>query len=72
VVPQAKGLRLSLNVDPHTLSDPRGKVLDVTGLGKWGNGDAEVRLDDPEDLPYVMTLVRQSLEAQMGEAFADA
>lgn len=72
VVPQAKGLRLSLNIDPRTLSDPRGKVVDVTGLGKWGNGDAEVRLDDPEDLPYVMTLVRQSLELQTGESFADA
>lgn len=66
VVPQAKCLRLSLNIDPHELSDPRQLVVDVTEVGRWGNGNSEVRLSDPDDLQYVVGLVRQSLERQLG------
>lgn len=66
VVPQAKALRLSLNIDPHELRDPRNMVVDVTGVGRWGNGNSEVRLSDPDDLSYVVGLVRQSLERQLG------
>jgi uncharacterized protein with ParB-like and HNH nuclease domain/predicted transport protein len=66
VVPQAKALRLSLNIEPQALSDPRKMVVDVTGVGRWGNGNSEVRLSDPSDLQYVVGLVRQSLEAQLG------
>jgi len=68
VVPQAKRLRLSLNVPFHTIDDPRGICKDVSELGRWGNGDVEVGLASLEDLPYVMGLVRQSLEKQMGNA----
>ena len=39
---------------------------DVADLGRWGNGDVEVGLSSVEDLPYVMGLVRQSLEKQLG------
>jgi len=66
VVPQAKQLRLSLNLRFAEISDPKGVCKDVSGLGRWGNGDVEVRLDRLEDLPYVIGLVRQSLERQLG------
>ncbi|WP_372922642.1 DUF262 domain-containing protein [Roseovarius sp.] len=66
VVPQAKSLRLSLNIDPQELSDPRKMVADVTDVGRWGNGNSEIRLSDPDDLQYVVGLVRQSLERQLG------
>lgn len=66
VVPQAKRLRLSLNVTFHEIDDPRGMCKDVSGLGRWGNGDVEVGLSSIEELPYVMGLVRQSFEKQMG------
>jgi predicted transport protein len=46
--------------------DPRGICKDVSGLGRWGNGDVEVGLSSIEELPYVMGLVRQSFEKQMG------
>ena len=45
---------------------------DVTNLGRGGNGDVEVGLDQPEELPYVMGLVRQAFEKQMGNAAAEA
>lgn len=66
VVPQAKRLRLSLNMAFHEIHDPKGLCKDVSNLGRWGNGDVEVGLTSLEELPYVMGLVRQSFEKQMG------
>jgi predicted transport protein len=66
VVPQAKRLRLSLNLAFHEINDPKGICKDVTSMGRWGNGDVEVGLSSIEQLPYVLGLVRQSLEKQMG------
>lgn len=66
VVPQAKRLRLSLNMPFPDIDDPKGLCKDVTGLGRWGNGDVEVGLSSFDELPYVLGLVRQSFEKQMG------
>jgi uncharacterized protein with ParB-like and HNH nuclease domain/predicted transport protein len=66
VVPQAKRLRLSLNMPFSDITDPKGKCKDVSGVGRWGNGDVEVGLSTMDDLPYVIGLVRQSLELQLG------
>ncbi len=35
-------------------------------MGRWGNGDVEVSLVTLDELPYVIGLVRQSLELQLG------
>ena len=67
VVPQAKRLRLSLNMAFHEVDDPKGLCKDVTEVGRWGNGDVEVGLDSIEQLPYVMGLVSQAFEKQMGD-----
>ena len=72
VVPQKSRLRLSLNLHFHELHDPRGLAKDVTNLGRWGNGDVEVALSTPEELPYVLGLVRQAFEKQMGNGEAEA
>lgn len=66
VVPQAKRLRLSLNIGFPDISDPQGICKDVTNLGRWGNGDVEVGLDSVDQIPYAIGLVRQALERQMG------
>ena len=66
VIPQAKRLRLSLNMAFPEVSDPKGLCRDVTGLGRWGNGDVEVSLSTVDELPYVVGLVRQAFEKQMG------
>lgn len=67
VVPQAKRLRLSLNIMFSEINDPRGICKDVSALGRWGNGDVEVGLSKIEDISYVMGLVRQAFEKQMGQ-----
>jgi uncharacterized protein with ParB-like and HNH nuclease domain/predicted transport protein len=72
VVPQAKRLRLMLNMAFTDITDPKGICRDVTGLGRWGNGDVEVGLSSFEELPYVMGLVRQSFERQMGDGNENA
>ncbi len=66
VVPLAKRLRLTLNMPFPEIIDPKGLCKDVSNLGKWGNGDVEVGLSTIEQVPYVMGLVRQSFERQMG------
>lgn len=68
VVPQAKRLRLFLNMLFSEIDDPKGLCTDVTNLGHWGNGDVEVGLSRMEELPYVMGLVRQAFDRQMGDA----
>ncbi|ABE75383.1 MULTISPECIES: DUF262 and DUF1524 domain-containing protein [Psychrobacter] len=68
VVPLKSKLRLSINLRFHELNDPKEMARDVSSLGRWGNGDAEIGLSDISDLPYVMGLIRQGLEKQMGES----
>jgi len=66
-VPQAKRLRLSLNLDFPEIDDPHGLCKDVTNLGRLGNGNVEVGLENAADLQYVIGLVRQALERQLGD-----
>lgn len=65
IVPQAKNLKLSLNIPFSELNDPRSICRDVTNIGRWGNGDVEVMFENMEDLPYIMFLVTQAFERQM-------
>jgi len=67
VVPQARRLLLSINIPVSEIHDPRKLCRDVTRLSRWGNGDVEVGLASLEELPYVMSLVRQAYERQMGD-----
>lgn len=71
VVPQAKRLRLSLNMPFAEINDPKQICKDITNLGRWGNGDVEVGFYDIKDLPYIMSLVRQSFERQMNNSTED-
>ena len=41
-------------------------------LGHRGNGDVQAALSTPDELPYVMSLVRQAFEKQMGNGEAEA
>jgi uncharacterized protein with ParB-like and HNH nuclease domain/predicted transport protein len=66
VVPQKARLRLSLSIPIEVLRDERGLAWDVSGKGHWGNGDTEVGLSEGSDFSYIMGLVRQSFEYQMG------
>lgn len=66
VEPQANRLKLYLNLPFHELSDPRSMARDITGVGSLGNGDAVVHLESDADLQYVVGLIRQVLNRQIG------
>ncbi len=65
VVPKAKGLRLSINMKYKEIIDPKGVTEDISGKGRWGNGEVSVHFRNLDELPYVMTLIRQSYQKQM-------
>ena len=66
VVPQAKRLLLVLNLGIDDIEDPKGLCRDISNIGRWGNGDVEIGLSSVDELPYVMGLIRQSFDRQMG------
>ncbi|MCY4272717.1 MAG: DUF262 and DUF1524 domain-containing protein [bacterium] len=72
VIPQTSRLRLLLNISFQELHDPRGLARDMDNLEMSGNGDVEVFLSNPEELRYVMALVRQAFEKQMGNGNDEA
>jgi uncharacterized protein with ParB-like and HNH nuclease domain/predicted transport protein len=65
IVPQKARLRLSLNIGFDQIIDPKGSCKDVSGLGRWGNGDVEVGVSALGELDYVMELVQQAFDAQL-------
>lgn len=66
VVPRAKRLVLVLNLGIADIEDPKGLCRDISDIGHAGNGDVEVGLSSQDELPYVMGLIRQSFDRQMG------
>lgn len=62
VIPQAKQLRLSLNMKFPEIRDPKRLCRDISDIGRWGNGDVEVGLASPDQLDDIMDLIRQSFE----------
>jgi uncharacterized protein with ParB-like and HNH nuclease domain/predicted transport protein len=64
IEPQRSRLRLSLNMPFQEINDPKGMCKDITGLGRWGNGDVEVGLASEKELDDVMELVQQALDWQ--------
>lgn len=66
-VPKTKRLRLFLNMPFAEVNDPRGHCQDYADKGHWGTGDVMVHLESADELHYIMGLVRQSYERQMGD-----
>lgn len=66
VVPQAKRLLLVLNLSIDDIEDPKSLCRDISNIGRWGNGDVEIGFSSADELPYVMGLIRQSFDRQMG------
>jgi predicted transport protein len=60
VVVQAKGLKLFLDIPFEELNDPQQMGRDMPGIGHWGTGDVEVRVERAEDLEYVLDLIEQA------------
>ena len=70
VYPRASQLRLTINMQFHEIDDPRHLCRDITGQRL--NGDVALTLKKLEELPYIMGLVRQAFEKQMGNGEVEA
>ncbi|MCH1883950.1 DUF262 and DUF1524 domain-containing protein [Agrococcus sp. ARC_14] len=66
VIPQAARLLLVLNLPTSELRDERGVARDVSAIGHWGVGETQIAFDADIEFDYVMSVVRQAFEYQMG------
>ncbi len=64
IIFQKSRLRISLNMKFAEIKDPKGLCKDITGMGRWGNGDIEVFLDHTSEIEDIMYLITQSFELQ--------
>lgn len=67
IVVQKQRLRISLNMKFSEIHDPKGLCKDITGLGRWGNGDVEVFFEHTSEIDDVMELIEQSYKKQADE-----
>jgi predicted transport protein len=65
IIPQKVRLLLELNIDFQDIIDPKGLCRDVSGLGRWGNGDVEVIISKIDELDDVMELIQQAFDKQL-------
>lgn len=60
IVFQDKRLRISINMKFSDVYDPKGICKDVSGVGRWGNGDVELFLEHLDQLDDIMDIIKQS------------
>ncbi|WP_236785593.1 DUF262 and DUF1524 domain-containing protein [Anaerococcus ihuae] len=64
IVFQKQRLRISINMKFSDIIDPNGICKDITGIGRWGNGDVELFMEHQDELDQVMEIVKQSFDVQ--------
>ena len=62
IIPKKSKLDITLNLKFDEINDPKNICMDITGKGKWGNGDVRVSISRVEDLDYVLSLIQQALD----------
>lgn len=64
IVVQKNQLRISINMKYAEVYDPNGICRDITGLGRWGNGNVELFFEHTSDIEQVMEIIKQSYNVQ--------
>ena len=67
IVFQKQRLRISVNMKFSAVIDPNGICRDITGIGRWGNGDVELYMEHTSDVDQIMEIVEQSYRLQADE-----
>ena len=67
IVIQKQRLRISVNMKFSEVYDPIGICCDITGLGRWGNGDVELFSEHTSDVDQVMEIIEQAYRQQAEE-----
>ena len=64
IIIQKERLLIVVNMKFSDIIDPNGICRDITDVGRWGNGDAELFMEHQNELDQVMEIVKQSFDAQ--------
>ena len=64
VVIQKSCLRLAINMKFNDVIDSKGICRDITGLGRWGNGDVEIYFNSLDMIDDAMEIIEQALRMQ--------
>ncbi|KIR03967.1 hypothetical protein P261_02782 [Lachnospiraceae bacterium TWA4] len=64
VVVQKNQLRISINMKFEDVYDPSNICRDITGVGRWGNGNVELFFGHTSDINQVMEIIKQSYNVQ--------
>lgn len=64
IVFQKQRLRISVNMKFWQVIDTKGICRDITGVGRWGNGDVELFMEHISDVDQVMEIIEQSFRLQ--------
>lgn len=67
IVFQKQRLRISVNMKFSEVIDPNGICRDITGIGRWGNGDVELYMEHTSYVDQIMEIVEQSYRLQADE-----
>ena len=65
VILQKSSLRLTINMPYGEIRDSKGLCRDIRNLGKWGNGEADLKIQEDTDLEDVMEIIEQSFDYQL-------
>ena len=52
-------------MDFENIKDLKNLCRDISGLGRWGNGNVEVNLHHASELDDIIELVEQAFEEQL-------
>src|ERR1035437_2236295 len=61
IEPQQKALKIFINAKWGSIEDSKHIAVDVSTVGKSGNGDYQIKVNTDRDLEYIMSLVKQEL-----------
>ncbi len=67
IIFRKKSLCIVVNMKFSDVIDPKGICRDISGFGKWGNGDVELHMERASDVDQVMEIIEQSFRHQMEE-----
>lgn len=58
---QKNALKMWLNMQQGELDDSKEIARDVSSVGHWGNGDYEIIMRNDDEMEYILSLIKQSL-----------
>lgn len=62
ILPQKNKIKFWLNLTKGQLKDIDSITRDVSNVGHWGNGDYEISFSNSNELPILLSLIKQSYE----------